>query len=113
MSAMIFADRPLERFPQGTRKLFRRGDKIAEVVEAIERKHPLISDHFHRGLGHDVQYRESQIMVEVLLSLKRSRIVALPLHDAVMVPKSGAATAREVMLDVFHRVTDVQGIVRS
>ncbi|RWA58120.1 hypothetical protein [Mesorhizobium sp.] len=111
MSAMIFAEKPLERFPQFTRKLFRNGDKIAEVVAAIEQKHELIRDRFHRGLGHDVQFIESQIMVEVLLSMKARAITALPIHDALMVPASGAATAREVMLSVFQRVSGVEGIV--
>ncbi|TGV29079.1 hypothetical protein EN785_37740, partial [Mesorhizobium sp. M8A.F.Ca.ET.142.01.1.1] len=92
-----------------TRKLFRRGDKIAEVVAAIEQKHELIRDRFHRGLGHEVQFIESQIMVEVLLIMKASGITALPIHDALMVPASAAATAREVMLSVFKRVAGVEG----
>jgi hypothetical protein len=111
MSAMIFADKPLERFPQDTRKLFRRGDKIAEVVAAIEQKHELIKDHFHRGLGHDVQFIESKIMVGVLLIMKARGITALPIHDALMVPASAAATAKEAMLSVFRQVAGVEGIV--
>ncbi|RWM21769.1 MAG: hypothetical protein EOR73_10195 [Mesorhizobium sp.] len=111
MSAMIFADKPLERFPQFTRKLFRKGDKIAEVVEAIELKHPLIKDRFHCGLGHDAQFIESQIMVELLLIMKAKRITALPIHDAPMVPESAAATAKDAMLSVFQRMTGVEGIV--
>lgn len=111
MSAMIFAEKPLERFPQDTRKLFRRSDKIAEVVAAIEQKHELIRDRFHRGFGHDVQFIESQIMVEVLLIMKVRAITALPIHDALMVPASAAAMAKEVMLSVFKRVAGVEGIV--
>ncbi|SFP14617.1 hypothetical protein SAMN03159463_03682 [Mesorhizobium sp. NFR06] len=111
MSAMIFAEKPLERFPQDTRKLFRRSDKIAEVVAAIEQKHELIRDRFHRGLGHDVQFIESQIMVGVLLIMKARGITALPIHDALMVPASAAATAKEVMLSVFRRVAGVEGTV--
>ncbi|MDX8458189.1 hypothetical protein [Mesorhizobium humile] len=111
MSAMIFADKPLERFPQFTRKLFRSGDKIADVVEAIEQEHEPIRDRFHRGLGHEVQFIESQIMVEVLLVMKARGITALPIHDALMVPASAAATAREMMLSVFQRVAGVEGIV--
>ncbi|MER9864495.1 hypothetical protein [Mesorhizobium sp. M0185] len=111
MSAMIFAEKPLERFPQFTRKLFRKGDKIAEVVEAIELKHAPIKDRFHCGLGHDAQFIESQIMVEVLLIMSAKRITALPIHDALMVPASAAATAKDAMLSVFQRMTGVEGIV--
>ncbi|RWD02074.1 MAG: hypothetical protein EOS58_22685 [Mesorhizobium sp.] len=111
MSAMIFAEKPLERFPQFTRKLFRKGDKIAEVVEAIELKHPLIKGCFHRGLGHDAQFIESQIIVELLLSMKARGVTALPIHDALLVPASATAITRELMLSAFHRMTGVQGIV--
>ena len=111
MNAMIFADQRLERFPKDTRKLFRRGDKVGGVVEAIEAKHPLIKDHFHQGLGHDTQFVESQIMVEVLLRLKGSGVVALPIHDAVMIPASKAPSVREVMLEVFRKQAHVEGIV--
>ena len=78
MSAMIFAEWRLERFPKDTRTLFRRGDRISEVVDAIEAKHPLIKDHFHKGLGHDAQFIESNILVDVLLALRAMEIVAWP-----------------------------------
>lgn len=111
MSAMIFAEERLERFPKDTRKLFRRGDKIGEVVEAIEAKHSLIKDHFHKGLGHDAQFIESNILVDVLIGLRAKGIVALPIHDAVMVPASKASIAEEVMLHQFNAHTHVQGLV--
>jgi hypothetical protein len=111
MSAMIFAEDRLERFPKMTRKLFRRGDKIGEVVETIEAKHPLIRDYFHRGVGHDAQFIESQIMVEVLLTLKASGVVALPIHDAVIVPLSKVSIVKDVMLEVFKAHAHVEGTV--
>jgi hypothetical protein len=111
MSAMIFASDTLNRFPKETKKEFRRSDKIAEVLSEIERRHPLIKDYFYRGLGHDAQFIESQIMVEVLLTLKDRGVVALPIHDAVMVPCSAAALAKKIMLDVFHGHAHVEGIV--
>ena len=111
MSAMIFAEERLERFPKDTKKLFRPGDRISEVVEAIEAKHPLIKDHFHQGLGHDAQFIESNILVDVLLALRGTGIVALPIHDAVMVPASKVSITKEIMLDVFTAHAHVQGIV--
>lgn len=111
MSAMIFAERRLDRFPKGTRKLFRKTDRIGEVVEAIEAKHPLIKDHFHKGLGHDAQFIESSILVDVLLDLRAKGIVALPIHDAVMVPSSKVSVTKEVMLTVFKAHAHVEGTV--
>ncbi|MER9962170.1 hypothetical protein NKJ72_14575 [Mesorhizobium sp. M0045] len=111
MSAMIFASDTLNRFPKGTRRLFSRSYKVGDVVEAIEAKHPLIRNHFHRGLGHDAQFIESQIMIEVLLTLKGRGVVALPIHDAVIVPVSAVSIAKGVMLDTFHRHAHVEGTV--
>ncbi|MER9225090.1 hypothetical protein NKI39_05450 [Mesorhizobium sp. M0664] len=111
MSAMIFASDTLNRFPKGTRRLFSRSYKVGDVVEAIEAKHPLIRNHFHRGLGHDAQFIESEIMIEVLLTLKDRGIVALPIHDAVLVPVSVVSMAKKVMLDTFHRHAHVEGTV--
>ena len=101
----------LERFPKETRKLFRRADKIGEVIGEIERRHPLIRDHLYRGHGHDAQFIESQIMIEVLLEMKGRGVVALPIHDAVMVPASAVSIAKDVMLGSFQRHAHVEGSV--
>ncbi|ODA93418.1 hypothetical protein BFX40_11435 [Mesorhizobium sp. SEMIA 3007] len=111
MSAMIFAEARLDRFPKGTRQLFRKTDRIGEVVDAIEAKHPLIKDQFHKGLGHDAQFIESSILVDVLLDLRAKGVVALPIHDAVMVPASKMSITEEVMLCVFNAHAHVQGTV--
>ncbi|NTG61645.1 hypothetical protein G6L45_15280 [Agrobacterium rhizogenes] len=111
MNAMIFASERLERFPKHTRKLFRNGDKIGEVVEAIEAKHPLIRDQFHRGLGHEAQFIESQIVVEIMLTLKAKGIVALPIHDAVLVQASKRTIVTDIMLSIFKQRTGVEGTV--
>ena len=111
MSAMTFATSPLDRFPRETKRLFRKSDKIGEVVAEIERQHPVIKEHFHRGLGHDAQFIESQVLIEVIKTLKSDGIVALPIHDAIMVPASRVDRSREVMLDVFQRLSGVEGLV--
>lgn len=111
MSAMIFASDTLDRFPKDTRSLFRRNDKIGEVTGEIERRHPLIKDRFYQGLGHDAQFIESQIMIDVLLALKGRSIMALPIHDAVMVPGSAVSIAKEIMLDAFQHHAHVEGTV--
>lgn len=111
MSAMIFAEARRDSFPKGTKKLFRKTDKIGEVVDAIEAKHPLIKDQFHKGLGHDAQFIESSILVDVLLDLRAKGVVALPIHDAVMVPASKMSITEEIMLRVFNAHAHVQGTV--
>lgn len=103
--AMMFQDKPLSKMPQGTREKFAKCFSIADVTGAIERHHPAITGLFYQGIGHYVQFLESEIMVDILLRLKGMGIVALPIHDAIIVPSSRVQTAYQVMLDVFlHHV---------
>ena len=111
MSAMMFNSARRRQFPRETKSLFRRRDKIGEVIEAIEANHPLIKDLFHHGIGHDAQFTESQVLVEVLLTLKAQGVIALPIHDAVMVPSSKVSVTKDIMLSVFQSHTGVEGIV--
>ena len=48
---------------------------------------------------------ESDILVDVLLTLKSKGIVALPVHDAVLVKGSYEHEALAVMIDIFRRHT--------
>ena len=46
---------------------------------------------------------ESDILVDVLLSLKAKGITALPIHDAILVNANYEAKAQEVMKEEFRR----------
>jgi hypothetical protein len=59
----------------------------------------------------ELQFEESQILVDVLLRLIDLGVVALPVHDAVVVPVSRAAQVKEVMLEVFSSHTSMEGSV--
>lgn len=111
MSAMIFANRPLEQKPKGTAKLFNPRIPFADIRDAILRHHAPIAHLFHTGIGHHAQFIESQIMVSVLLSLRELGVVALPIHDAIIVGERHADVAETVMLDAFTTVVGQQGIV--
>ena len=47
---------------------------------------------------------ESDILVRVLLKLATQGIAALPLHDAILLPKSQTEVARTEMHDSAHAV---------
>lgn len=107
-SAMVFADKPLKRFPKGTRDLFHEGTKVAEVTAAILSTHKDIRDYFHNGFGHQCQFIESRIMVQVLrvfLGIDNGRGIALPIHDAILVPESMVEIAIKVMRYNFELTT--------
>ena len=110
-SAMVFKNERLSQMPKGTRTIFGKDVHVDEVTEAIEARHADISDLFYQGIGHHLQFLESQIMVDILLKLKAMEIVALPIHDAILVPQSKAEIAEQVMKDTFFHHTSVPGVV--
>ncbi len=111
MNAMFFHDKRLVRMPKGVRKFFEERYTVEEVMRAIEAAHPAIKDSFFTGIGHQAQFIESQVMVEVLLNLRELGVHALPVHDSVIVGKTNQDKVREVMLSCFLRGTGVPGIV--
>ncbi len=113
MNAMLFATKRLTRMPRGVRKTFEGRQRVEDVMTAIEQAHPAITSSFFTGLGHRAQFIESQVLVDVLLSLRASGIHALPIHDSVIVGRSNKDKAREVMLSSFFKVTGVPGVVEE
>ncbi|MER9231253.1 hypothetical protein NKI56_03945 [Mesorhizobium sp. M0622] len=111
MNSMLFAQKPITRMPRGVKKKFEERYRIGDVTEAIMAYHPDIADLFHVGIGHEAQFTESQIMVDILLKLIDLEIVALPIHDAILVASSNREKAKQVMLDVFRSHTGTEGVV--
>ena len=85
--------------------------RVENVTEAIMAAHPEIAGEFFTGIGHRCQFRESQILVEVLRILNAYGITALPIHDAILVPASASTLAKRVMLHTFKRKTGIDGEV--
>lgn len=112
-NAMLAASAPLSRMPRGVRKDFPDRVSIREVTAKIIEAHPALKDIFFAGLGHFIQFRESQILVALLLDLKKERIAALPIHDAVIVPRSSTKLVKERMLTTFRELTGIEGSVRE
>ena len=66
---------------------------------------------FHTGIGHYLQFMESQILVEVLLKLIDNGITASPVHDAVLVSEIHVYKSKQVMEQVFLDMTNVTSVV--
>ena len=64
---------------------------------AILTKHPALRKAFGRGLGYGLMFTESRVLMAVLEELMRRGIIALPLHDGLMVARSTMGEAMEVM----------------
>ena len=57
-------------------------------------------------------FRESEILIDTLLALIDQGVVALPIHDALVVPSGKVSVAKRVMLDAFKGQTGVGGWCR-
>jgi hypothetical protein len=111
-NALLFTEKPLERKPQGTESLLPK-ENIKVLVERLREFHQPIAYYFETGIGHHLQYRESEVMVEVLLRLQDQEIVGLPVHDAVIVAASAEEVTKKVMGEVFKEKVGVEAIITT
>ncbi|WP_294118355.1 hypothetical protein [Shimia sp.] len=103
IQAAINSKKPLKRMPQGARKSFPKGITVGSVLKAVSQRHPEVYPYFNAGIGMKIMRLESDILVDVLLSLKAKGITALPIHDAILVNANYEAKAQEVMKEEFRR----------
>ena len=111
-NAMTFSNEPMTRFPKGINSLFPVKTRFKDVSDAIENEHSRIAHLFYTGIGHYLQFMESQILVEVLLKLIDNGIIALPVHDAVFVGWTHVYKSTQVMEQVFLDMTNVPSVVK-
>jgi hypothetical protein len=71
--------------------------KPRDAIEDTKRKHAAIAHLFERGHGLRFMRTESDLTVAVTLALFRRGVVALPIHDAVLVSEKYAADAKAAM----------------
>jgi len=109
LSAMLFCERRLTGWPgyanDSLRNEFPKGTKLKDVIAAIQARHPALADQWFTGIGHRLMFTESEILVAALLELREREIVALPVHDCLIVADSTAEEAGQVMLDAFEGLT--------
>ena len=111
-NAITFSNEPMTRFPKGINSLFPVKTRFKDVSDAIEKEHFRIAHMFYTGIGHYLQFMESQILVEVLLKLIENGITALPIHDAVLVSETHVYKSKQVMEQVFLDMTNVPSVVK-
>lgn len=97
LNALIAGDKMPTRMPRGARKHFRNNVKVTDVVRAIGRQHPVLIPLFGKAHGLSLQHWESQVIVTALLRLQAIGVVALPIHDCLLVGKDQEETAKEML----------------
>lgn len=94
-------------WPRGLREQYRRRVSWRWVVDALNKAHPALAGTFAADIGQELAFMESAIMAAVLKELRLRGVVALDIHDCVVVKQSAADVATEVMLAQFQRVAGV------
>jgi hypothetical protein len=107
IQALINSSKVPTKMPKGVRKLIPSRYNIKDILEAVARKHPAIYPQMTSGIGMQLFRKESDILVDVLLTLKTQGIVALPIHDAVVVRDDNSDKAKAVMKKVFKEHTGI------
>ena len=72
----------------------------SNLIADIKRVHAPIAHLFHKGEGLELQRRDSDMAVKVMLILSQAGITVLPIHDSFLVPASKADCLEETMLEV-------------
>jgi len=102
--AIINAQNVPTRFPKNTKKHCGKL-KLNTIIRAVKEKHSGIYPLMTSGIGMQMFRKESDLLMEVLLEMKDKGIVALPIHDAVMVADEHKELAKDIMIRVFREQT--------
>ena len=102
VNAMIASPKPLVRMPKKTRETIPRRISFTDMKKAIRQKHEPIVSYFGTGVGTKLMRLESDVLVMVLLRLIGEGVVALPIHDAILVREDQQETATVAMKEVFR-----------
>jgi len=98
--------------PKKVQKLYPYRENIERHLLAdIYSFHKPIAHLFGQPNGMRFMFLESEILIDVLLELNNKGIVALPIHDCILVKESAQQTAKEVMLKVFKQHTNLDATV--
>ena len=107
MQAIINSPELPKRLPKGSRKHIPSRISFRDILGAVERRHPAIYPQMTSGIGMQLFRKESDILIDVLITLQARGIVALPVHDAVIVMDEHHLQATKIMKEVFKRHTGI------
>jgi hypothetical protein len=107
MQAIINSPALPKRLPKGARKHIPSRISMRELLTAVEQKHPAIFPLMTSGLGMQLFRTEADILVGVLEALRCQGVVALPIHDAVLVADADKGTTMRIMKEVFKDHTGI------
>lgn len=84
----------------------------ATVLAAMDAKHPALVPLFATTVGHDLFFKESQLLSEVMAQMLKHSIPFLPVHDALYLPVSQVEKGKRIMEGLFLGMVGINGLVR-
>jgi hypothetical protein len=105
INAMFFDDFKRTRWPKDADRALPEGWTVSRMRKAILRHHAALEPVLSTGIGMELMFKESEVMVEILTELMRREVVGLGLHDGLIVAASAAATTAQVMGTIAQRMT--------
>lgn len=100
LNALLFTRGPLKRWPRDCSPLLPQLD-LKQALALLEQKHGPIAHLFGTGIGFELMFLESELLIAAVTHLFESGIPALPLHDAVLVAEPNAEAAKAAMKHAF------------
>jgi hypothetical protein len=79
------------------RAIWQHSPKWRELMDAIASKHSAVKEALCSGVGARLMFMDATIMCRNLADLNRAGIVALPIHDSVIVEAKHESRAFEIM----------------
>ncbi|MEN5081817.1 hypothetical protein ABE438_04975 [Bosea sp. TWI1241] len=104
-STLFFDQRQRSSWPKDEGLVVPSGWPLPKARAAIFCRHPVLRSSFGRGLGHELMRLESDIMLAVLDQLREKGVVALNLHDGLIVAAGDAMAAQTMMLEIGQQRT--------
>lgn len=104
-SALLSVSSDMKKLPSEVKEGLPEGWTASRFKAAIGEKHPALVPLFGKDTGSDLMFAESRILLLALRGLMQKGIVALPMHDGIMVAGSDTGTAILVMSESAMQVT--------
>jgi hypothetical protein len=111
VNAMLNHDKPFSRKPSTIAQLLPPDLTASEIQDRIRDHLKPIAHMFGTGAGLKLMFHESEVMVSVLLTLIDQGIVALPVHDCIIIREDQKEIGREVMIKQFEELVGVSARV--
>ncbi|NEK50199.1 hypothetical protein GUK36_12260 [Rhizobium leguminosarum] len=103
MVSLFFRNAEARRLPAGSKEALPSGWSMERFKAVAAALHPAIAHLFDTTVGFELMALESEILVGILVELASKGVVALPMHDGIMVAASHKELAVETMQNVSAR----------